>query len=266
MTDRPDSPFNQASTAQGAIDLIADSPFRPLRRTRVDGRWVIRYYFNNEQDNAQIAREERLSRSGLDGESLRPFDQRQRTALQNIIQRLEAVSLVRFIEVSDPAQADMDFLAVNYRDGGLGQVRNHHSGHTQVIVANRLNTERERLGIGLGVRPGFNEGEVGYGTLMHEMLHAMGLRHPRNWFTYRNGRNGTVMHYQGEGRGDDNELGRYDIAALQHLYGMPEHLARRIGLPESVTLPGIDTPAIPFSQQTEPQHGLPKMPPKPRAR
>jgi hypothetical protein len=220
------SSCNRCSVAEGIIDLTSEPAFRPIRRDRDrDGRWVIRYYLFDAADAAAFARKNVLAGSsrecGMMAPSARALTAEQRAAADLIFRRIEACAQVRFERVDRADRADVQLFAADFECGGLGQVRDYTSGCPQVVVANtvHIGTPADDWSEELT----FEEGSVGYGTLLHELLHALGLSHPNNMSAYANGKNGSVMCYSGEGGppSEDNDLGRYDIAALQYLYGEP---------------------------------------------
>lgn len=67
-----------------------------------------------------------------------------------------------------------------------------------------------------------NEGTSGFEVLLHEIGHAMGLKHPFEAPVLPNGediQDNTLMSYTSNGK-SDTDLQLFDIAALQYLYGV----------------------------------------------
>lgn len=78
-------------------------------------------------------------------------------------------------------------------------------------------------------------------TITHEILHALGLKHPGHYSSDDEGpylasdkdnTDNTVMSYNFTGE-DDLNLRAYDIAALQYLYGPPISAGIRVGIPSA---------------------------------
>jgi hypothetical protein len=231
---------NSNSIPQGIIDLTSERAFRPLYHDReANGRWIIRYCLFDDDAAARFRQRTFASprhETGMHVDAVRPLTAEQLAALERSMRRIEGVSHVRFERVNRPEDAQIHFFTADFDGGCLGRVRNYESGRTQVIVANRLRSGQS----GPFEQLAFGAGSVGQGTMLHEILHAMGLSHPRlESGEYANGRSGTVMAYSGNGGppSEDNDLGRYDIAALQHLYGEPPPGAHPSGLPMSARQP-----------------------------
>lgn len=64
----------------------------------------------------------------------------------------------------------------------------------------------------------FLPGQGGYETVLHEILHALGMSHPKtNGYT----RDTTIMSYN-HGENNDFHLRPFDVATLQSIYGKPQ--------------------------------------------
>lgn len=161
-----------------------------------------------------------------------PVSEAVKANVRNIIQNIiEPLLNVRFQEVADSAAAygQMRFLFSN----GPGYAyayypfANANQG-TRSDVAGDVHLNPRYIGAQFGSFEA-GAGTYGFETLIHEILHALGLKHPGNYngsgpgtgpflpFAQDNNSN-TVMTYNNAGA-SASSLMSYDIRALQFLYG-----------------------------------------------
>lgn len=151
-----------------------------------------------------------------------PFDAARKAAARLALAEYEQVSGLRFIEVDDPALANIrllgnhsvsDYSWAYYPDAGPG-----YSGHSYVTITEdpEFNDSNDWL-----------RGNAYFTLLLHELGHAMGLEHPHEGTlldpAYDN-HDYTVMSYDwgwsGDGMGMTRDtLASLDAVALQYLYG-----------------------------------------------
>jgi serralysin len=121
------------------------------------------------------------------------------------------ISGVRFVEVDDPDDA---MLKVMNTDGS------NWGGWANYGIATRDYTSTGYLVIDNGGR--YNPGSYGYETILHELGHVVGLKHPFEGNVQLVDRldneDHTLMSYTSNYRGD-RELAHLDIDALRFLYG-----------------------------------------------
>lgn len=148
----------------------------------------------------------------------RPLTAHERSMYREAIKAWEKVSGITFIEVPGGLG---DFEAGGYRLSGnvAGQAALPNSGFYWDGQKETLFAPSDRYkGVYLDVESGMD-----FHVMLHEIGHALGLEHPHDGNDpllaphLDNGAN-TVMTYNGY----PTELGRFDIEAIQALYGTPE--------------------------------------------
>jgi len=165
----------------------------------------------------------------LDSHTISSFNAAQQTQVRAILAYISQLTGIRFAELADSAQADMHFANADLHDDYTSQNTSSMSYASQGGLVSNLKIDAwvyldafEGAGDNLAPSPG---GE-GYETLLHELGHLLGLKHPFE---------GTETLQQGNQLGQDNTAttlmsftevggphtgyGLYDVAALQWLYG-----------------------------------------------
>ena len=165
----------------------------------------------------------RLTGSEANGAAVMTNTQKQ--AVQDAFGYLSGIINQGFELVTDPTQADIVF-GTNNQGGtsaGYAYLPNRSGSHAQyLMLANDQATNST-----------FTNGSYGLLTLLHEMGHTLGLKHPGNYNAGGGGmpgpylskaddnRRNTIMSYYGASgiSANPQTLMAYDIAALQYLYG-----------------------------------------------
>ena len=167
-----------------------------------------------------------LSRlSGSDATGAAVMSATQKQAVQDAFAYLSGVINQSFELVTDPTKADIVF-GTNNQGGtsaGYAYLPNRSGNHAQyLMLANDQSTNST-----------FTNGSYGLLTLLHEIGHTLGLKHPGNYNAGGGGapgpflskaddnRRNTIMSYYGASgiSANPQTLMAYDIAALQYLYG-----------------------------------------------
>ena len=165
----------------------------------------------------------RLSGSEANGAAVMTATQKQ--AVQDVFAYFSNVINQNFELVTDPTQADIVF-GTNNQGGtsaGYAYLPNRSGNRPQyLMLANDQATNND-----------FSKGSYGLLTLMHEISHTLGLKHPGNYNAGGGGtpgpylskaddqRRNTIMSYYGANglAANPQTLMAFDIAALQYLYG-----------------------------------------------
>ncbi len=142
------------------------------------------------------------------------YDTTQRGHFRDALDQFEAVSGVRFVEVQGEAMIN----AFGADVSGVGGWANYAwSSETSTGSGSFVNAYSN-----------FEPGNYGFQVLLHEMGHALGLRHPHNGGTLilsdaQDTQANTVMTYNIE-HPYTQVLGPFDQQALAHLYGTSDAL------------------------------------------
>ena len=157
----------------------------------------------------------------------RPFSAQQQTAGRQILNLLQQQIGITFVEVADtPAAGGVIRFSNNAQDGSAGYAYLANSSQTSldsdIFIANTYSNRA-------------NPGSYGWTTLVHELGHALGLKHPGNYNaaqaisamavgnylgvnedTFFN----SIMSYRDSAQGlNDTWFMPYDLLALRYLYG-----------------------------------------------
>lgn len=140
------------------------------------------------------------------------FTDAQKINFRKALAEFERVSGIRFIEVSDPDDATVMVM----RTVGAGNI----VGWANVGNGTRDGTSQGYLVINhLGA---YRPGSPAFETILHELGHVAGLKHPfegnPRLFPRLDNDNHTLMSYSSNGI-NDTRLAHLDIDALRHLYG-----------------------------------------------
>lgn len=149
-------------------------------------------------------------------DTFQTFTEQQRDAARDILDQIASFTNLTFVEV--PAdQAEMVFGIADMSGDTLGTAF-YPSADGSGLFDSDIWIDTDVAG------SVFEPGTLGYATLLHEIGHSIGLKHPDadllNWAEAT--RMYTVMGY-GDHAGAEEDASSfmlYDIAALQHLYGV----------------------------------------------
>jgi hypothetical protein len=187
-TKKPDAVYNNAPLERAMRDL-ADLP--PILRDRNEkGQWVIRYYFSGE--NEAIPPHQDVARTDS-------FADAQRETARHIFGVIEEEANIKFIEVKSAAKADIRLTGANFLDytGGI-LLEPKPENPRDVLVANAIWAKDPDMN-GKFTDNDFAVGKRLYGTLMHEICHALGMGHPDKRlfgggeFLYSKNKDGSIM-------------------------------------------------------------------------
>jgi hypothetical protein len=152
-----------------------------------------------------------------------------KTSVRSILQNLETYVNLRFVEVAETANqwGALRYMFSNGGDnGGNYYAYAYYPWMNDIGGDVHLNPNWDNTYASFSRGPGTD----GYTTLIHETLHALGLKHPGNYDaqsnvgegpflpTHLDHKSNTVMSYNATGQASITPL-RYDLQALQYLYG-----------------------------------------------
>lgn len=165
------------------------------------------------------------SKPGVTGLYL--FTDEQKQAVREALARFSAVIDLRFLEIDSP-DTDLVFRLDDLTSEGLGGFAGYAEPATGEIHLNSTFFSEPRLDSSGNAAPerSLNVGSDGFETLLHEIGHALGLKHPFEAPVLPNAENNntnTVMSYTTL-TGPATQLAPFDVVALQYLFGMPPGL------------------------------------------
>lgn len=156
--------------------------------------------------------------------NFQPFTEAQKTAARQVLANISTYANITFTEVSGSA-GQIRFATTNQGGDSAGQT-DWHSLNGAVLT---------RADVALANDQSSNtsptSGTYGYETLIHEIEHALGLKHPGNYNvggggneppylpTSQDASQFTVMTYNNATQGYDKSSMVFDVAALQYYYG-----------------------------------------------
>ncbi|MEO1106190.1 MAG: M12 family metallo-peptidase, partial [Pseudomonadota bacterium] len=147
------------------------------------------------------------------GQGLTRADATLRENWRAAVEEAEKVAGVRFVEVENSADAMINVTYNNNTNGVswayLPWVNEDWADSSGIVAMNQFYGD-------------YVPGSAGFQVILHELGHALGLKHPHDGENQLPGRfdntNNTVMSYEWRG-GNKSEFQPYDKAALQALYG-----------------------------------------------
>lgn len=155
------------------------------------------------------------------------FSEAQKQAVREALGRFSAVLDLTFAEVADDAQSDLSFHLDDLVSAGFGAFAGYASAGAGEVHLNSTyfsKPVRDEFG-NVATQRTLNVGSSGFEVLLHEIGHALGLKHPFEAPVLPNSENtnsNTVMSYTRPG-GPATDLAAFDVAALQLLYGVAEN-------------------------------------------
>lgn len=148
-----------------------------------------------------------------------PFNSVQKDSARKALAEMTKITGVNFQEVADPAAADLFFGQASLSGTGVNRYHSSYSNSGGTLTNYRI---RSYVYLATGSRnQSPTVGTSGYETLLHEIGHAMGLKHPFdgtiNLPSSQDNNNYTVMSYNRST--PRSTYAAFDITALRYLYG-----------------------------------------------
>ena len=155
-----------------------------------------------------------------DGTRVSAFDARERRAFRQATEEYERVAGIRFVEVDGPAMVDA------YNIAGIGSRYESFAGYANYPYVNDRVTSHGDLVMNVPDPAEWTPGRSGFTVLLHELGHAVGLKHTHEGRTKLSGEiddhDHTVMTYEWGTDDNPQTLQTLDRQALRHLYGRPQ--------------------------------------------
>ena len=171
------------------------------------------------------------------------FSTAQQADFKLALAEFESVTSVRFLEVSDPADASITVMNANSTQAGLAGVSNlpRIADQSALNFVDMSSNGVFAMTVGTTGAEDYSPGTQNFQTLLHELGHSMGLRHPNDNATDANfDTSQTLMSYNYSGTTYDT-LRPLDVEALQQIYGPatgPDGLSASLDLSGRFTLTG----------------------------
>ncbi|GAB3458933.1 hypothetical protein GCM10027321_15500 [Massilia terrae] len=156
------------------------------------------------------------------------FSPAQQSWTRVAIAQLQAITGIKFVETTDGTAAQIHFAGVDIADSSVTGLCSWNSNYGYNVQTNELTSYTANAWVYLddkewyGQNSNLTPGGQGYETLLHELGHAMGLKHPFEGSitlpTAQDNTSNTLMSYASVG-GPYQTYSQYDIAALNWLYG-----------------------------------------------
>jgi len=152
------------------------------------------------------------------------FTEAQKQSVRAALRRFSDVLNLQFYELPDGSQSDLSFHLDDLTSEGLGAFAGYAEPATGQIHLNSTfysKSVQDEFGNAKPQRS-LDIGTSGFETLLHEIGHALGLKHPFEAPVLPNAENtnaNTVMSYT-RPDGPATQLAAFDVAALQRLFGV----------------------------------------------
>jgi len=156
------------------------------------------------------------------------FTNEQKQAVREALARFSQVLDLRFTEVAGYQAADLSFRLDDLTSAGMGGFAGYATPATGEIHLNSTFfslPRKDEFGNSAPQRS-LNVGTPGFEVLLHEIGHALGLKHPFEPPVLPNAENNTantVMSYTRSGE-PATQLAAFDVAALQLLFGVSKSI------------------------------------------
>ncbi|WP_240001855.1 calcium-binding protein [Parvibium lacunae] len=152
------------------------------------------------------------------------FTDEQKQAVRSALSKFSEVIPIDFLETSNVAGSDMRFMLDDLSSENLSAFAGYAVAQTGDVHLNSLlfSETFKDANHKLVTRQSLSEGQSGFQVILHEVGHALGLKHPFEAPVLpnaENNTNNTLMSYTKVG-GPKTSLSLFDVAALQYLYGV----------------------------------------------